>query len=151
MIRPRSAIVDRFGAFASFACAVHCLLTGVAIGFLSVAGLGFLAGPEADVAFLIVALGVGGFAVWQGYRRHRSLLPMSLYVGGLFLVVMAHFVVGHGTAGHGNRMVTSVLAASGGLMLVVFHLVNMRLGHRCGVCHPRDGDSTGTSIPAIEE
>jgi hypothetical protein len=144
-------LVDRLGALASFACAVHCVLTGVAIGFLSVAGLGFLAGPEADIAFLVAAVLIGGLAVWQGYRRHRSFLPASLYVGGLLLVIVGHFVIGHGDAGHGNRLVTSLLAAVGGLMLVVFHFVNMRLGHRCSVCHPGDGECTGPVRSAIEE
>lgn len=151
MIRHRSALLDRLGALASLACAIHCLLTGVALGFLSVAGLGFLGSSEADVGFIMATVAIGGLAVWQGYRRHRSWLPMSLYVGGLLLVVIGHFVVGHRHAGPDNRLVTSLLAASGGLILVVFHIVNLRLGHRCQVCHPRDEDSTGAVPTPVEE
>lgn len=129
-------LLDRVGAFASAICAVHCLLTGIAIGLLSVAGLGFLGNPIADIVFFGLALGLGSLAVWQGFRKHRSFLPMALYVGGLLSVLVAHFVLGHDH----RDIHSTVLAVTGGLMLVAFHIVNMSLHHRCGVCHPEDAD-----------
>lgn len=136
MAARRSVFLDKLGAFASAACAVHCLLTGVALGFLSIAGLEFLGSPQADIAFLASALLIGSLAVWQGYRKHRSLLPMGLYVGGLMMVVVSHFVLGHD---HGpTPWFTTALAVMGGLMLMSFHFVNMRMQHRCAVCHPED-------------
>ncbi|MBI3722145.1 MAG: MerC domain-containing protein, partial [Fimbriimonas ginsengisoli] len=62
--------LDKVGACASAVCAVHCLLTGLALGLLSVVGFGFLGSLTADIAFLGVALSVGLLAVFHGIRRH---------------------------------------------------------------------------------
>ena len=42
VIRTERINLDKLGACASAICAVHCLLTGIALGLLSVAGLGFM-------------------------------------------------------------------------------------------------------------
>jgi len=55
--------LDRIGAIASTICAVHCLLTGVAFGLLSVFGLGFIGSPEAEAGFIAFAVGVGSFTL----------------------------------------------------------------------------------------
>jgi hypothetical protein len=146
----RSLLLDKLGAFASATCAVHCLLTGVAIGLFSVVGLDFLASTTADIVFICAALTFGTLAVWQGFRKHRSFLPMGLYVGGLLMVVISHFVLGHRSEADRSpqhQFITTALAVVGGLTLTSFHFVNMRMQHRCKICHPEDaaavaGDSS---------
>jgi hypothetical protein len=111
---------------ASTICAVHCLLTGVALGLLSVMGLGFLGSPVAEFSFLTVAVVVGVAAVWHGSKRHHSVIPALMFVTGLACWLTSHFAFGHGTIGG------TVFSVAGGLCLVSFHVLNQRMAHVCG-------------------
>lgn len=135
---------DRIGAWASGACAVHCLLTSVAFGVLAVVGLDWLGSKTSELIFLATAVSVGALAVTLGYRRHRSWIPGLILGSGLLMVVIGHFVLGHshahggatGTHHHdgGSHFLTTLFSVGGGLTLVAFHLVNARLS-RCGCGH----------------
>jgi hypothetical protein len=148
--------LNRVGAAASFVCAVHCMLTGVALGFLSVFGLGADGNPLADKALLTVAIGVGSAAAWHGYRRHGSKVPAAVFLLGVALVFVGRFGIphDHGAHGHGWHLTAgTVLSVVGGLMLVSFHLLNMRLERKCGcpACQaegPSAESSSGAAAPA---
>ncbi len=143
MIRSQRINLDKFGACASAICAVHCFLTGIALALFSVAGLGFLGSLWADIAFLSVAVSVGSLAVWHGIRAHHSYLPASVFVLGLLFIVLGHFVFRHAhQAGEIENPVTHAASVAfsvlGGLSLVTFHVLNMKLqrdgGCGCSVC-----------------
>ena len=137
-MRPRMNL-DRVGAIASTICAVHCLLTGVALGLLSVMGLGFLGSATAEYAFLSVTFTVGVAAVWHGARKHHSVIPALFFVVGLTCWLTSHFAFGHGHAGHETPGGTA-FAVLGGLCLVAFHVLNQRMSHRCGCSHCTTGE-----------
>jgi membrane-bound ClpP family serine protease len=128
--------LDKVGACASAACAVHCLLTGVAMSLLSVLGLGFFGSIWTDLAFLMIASVVGFMAIRQGYRHHLSYWPGAIFVLGMAAMVVSHFALGH-EHGHGAthnphslEVASTAIAVSGGLMLVTFHVVNAVLIRR---------------------
>ena len=126
MIRGRFN-VDKLGACASGICAVHCLLTGIAFGVLSVMGLKWFGSVTTDIVFLSVTLSIASIAIFSGYRRHASLLPAVLFALGVCAIVISHFVLKHDSGPSGEGMLTTVLSVGGGCCLVAFHLVNMRL------------------------
>lgn len=130
--------VDRLGAIAGTACAIHCALSGVALGLLSTVGMGFLASETSEVVFLTVTLSLGSFAVVQGFRKHRSLWPTVLFVIGLFFIVLGHQVGGgHDHHGHSHSNPFSwMLSVAGASSLVVFHVLNKRLSHKCSCTNP---------------
>lgn len=136
----RAKWLDRVGACASAICAVHCVLTGVALGLLSSLGLGFFGHLWVDIAFVLVAVVVGGVALWHGTRRHGSAIPALFYVAGLLCVALAHFEdFSHGLpvhAEHRHGIVTTVMSVIGGLCFVMFHILNLRLQHHrsCTCC-----------------
>ncbi len=123
----RQLNLDKIGAYASAICAVHCLLTGVALGLLSVVGLDFIGSTTSEVVFLSVAGVVGTTAVVHGIRKHGSFVPSLFFVGAIVCIVMSHFVFGHD---HINPVGT-VFAVAGGLAMVAFHLLNQRFHHHC--------------------
>lgn len=135
MASRRHVSLDKVGAIASFVCAVHCLLTGVALGILSIVGLGFFASPWVDRTFISIAFLVGAAAAWHGYRKHGSTIPALMFVVGLAMVLWSRFGVAHDHGGtHSGGLahtVGTVLSVIGGLLLVSFHIVNMRLQHKC--------------------
>jgi len=122
--------VDRVGAYASAICAVHCIVSGLALGLLSVVGLDFIGSPVTEALFYLTAVGVGSWALMHGLRRHRSLWPGAIFLAGMACLFVSHFVFGHGRAGQPSVGGT-ILSVAGGLSLVSFHIVNQRLTKRC--------------------
>ena len=122
--------MDKVGAFASAACAVHCLLTGIAFSVLSVTGLSFLGSEAAEISFFSVAMVVGSFAIYSGFKKHRSCIPAAIFCFAIMVLILAHAVPAIKAS-----LLGTVLAVSGGLILVAFHLVNHRLPKRCECEH----------------
>ena len=136
---------DKVGAVASAVCAVHCLLTGVALGLLSVAGLGFVGSLWTDIIFLALVLSVGATAIIHGIRKHHSVVPALIFVGGLMMFLIGHFAFGHSHVAQAaepwgpTRVAQVALSVGGGLCIVLFHVVNWRLQKNCGCDHCRTG------------
>lgn len=121
--------LERWGACASAICAVHCVLTGAALGLLSVAGLSFLREPWVELLFLTSTVGLGTWAMRHGWHRHGSRLPAAFFIGGLGLVVAKHFLMGHEDAST-MAIWTSLFSAA---LLTTFFVLNARLPHKsCG-------------------
>ncbi len=128
-VRESNSKLDQIGTCASTLCAVHCALTGLAFGLLSVGWLAFLHNPWLEWTFLLVALVIGAFAVQHGRSKHGSWKPASIFVLGLTLIVVGHFAF----ANHDQSMLSSLMSAGGGVCLVAFHITNQRM-RRCN--HP---------------
>ncbi|HRK20298.1 MAG TPA: MerC domain-containing protein [Fimbriimonadaceae bacterium] len=134
--------IDKIGACASAICAVHCALTGAALGLLSVAGLSFLREPWVEALFLLSTVVLGAWAMRHGLRRHGSWIPAAFFIAGLGLVVAKHFLLGD----HEESAVgiwTSLLGAG---LLVTFFVLNARLPHKACGCFvrthcPHEGES----------
>ena len=123
--------LDKVGAFASAACAVHCLLSGVALGVLSILGLGFIGSTTTDIVFMTVTLSIASLAIISGFRKHKSWTPAVIFFAGVVSILMSHLVLDHESKTMIMRGVTTLLAVSGGLLLVSFHVVNLRLQRSC--------------------
>ncbi|MBX3119396.1 MAG: MerC domain-containing protein [Fimbriimonadaceae bacterium] len=135
---------DKLGSWASGLCAVHCLLTGIALGLLSVVGLGFMANPWVEYGFIGTAIVVGIAAIVHGRRHHGSIVPAIIFVAGIALIAISHFVFGHGHQAaihkaHSSTLWATLTAVGGGTCLVLFHVVNQWMRHRsCGCVHSKD-------------
>jgi len=130
---------------ASSICAVHCLLTGVAFGLLSVAGLGILGSEPAEWIFVVITISLGITALVHGVRKHHSLAPALIFSIGMIclLVSKTAFDHGHPTGSihlsdhmHPEDYIHTALNVLAGICLVTFHVVNQRLQKNCGLhCH----------------
>src|SRR5476649_1769617 len=100
--------LDKVGACASGICAVHCLVTGVALGVLSVMGLSWFGSVTTDVIFLTVTLSIASLAIFTGIRRHRSLVPATLFFLGVSAIVVSHFVLPHDSSARREGMLTTI-------------------------------------------
>ena len=141
----KQAILDKVGACASAICAVHCILTGVALGLLSSLGFGFFGNLWVDIGFVGVAVLVGGVALWHGVKRHGSYLPALFYIMGLVAILFAHFEdFSHGLpihSEHGHSVLATVLSVAGGVCFVMFHVLNLRMQHSSDCTCPIHGHS----------
>lgn len=126
MSQPDTALrsADRVGFAASLVCAVHCALLPVLLGLMPALGLKVGGWVDFDQAFVIFATLLGATTLTLGYRRHRAFHAWALLAPGLLLVWIASF-----TALHNHTLSHLLLMTTGGIMLAVAHLVNLRLTH----------------------
>ncbi|CAN5535626.1 hypothetical protein BH11ARM2_BH11ARM2_31520 [soil metagenome] len=121
---------DKLGQIAGTACAIHCAITGVALGVLSVVGLDFLGSETSEFFFIGITFCLGVWALVHGVRKHRSWVPAIVFISALTCIVGAHLVSHQSVPG-------VILSVVGGLGLVSFHILNQRYGKvcACGHCH----------------
>ena len=118
-------LADRFGATASFLCAVHCALLPLVIAVLPALGLGFLADHRFERAFIAFASVLALTTLWFGFRRHQRFRAFWFLAPGIALLVAGILVDGDATP-----LAHALLVASGGCLVALAHLTNLRLGHR---------------------
>ncbi|UXI67083.1 MerC domain-containing protein [Tahibacter amnicola] len=115
---------DRFGATASFLCAVHCALLPFVIALLPAIGLGFLADHGIERGFVTFACVLATVTLYLGYRRHGRALGFGLLVPGIALLLTGVLVDFDSYAG-----VHAVLVSAGGTLVALAHVLNLRLTH----------------------
>lgn len=125
---PRSGgfatFADRFGATASFLCAIHCALLPFVIAVLPTLGLSVLADHAVERGFVVFACSLATVMLLLGYRRHRRINALLLLLPALSLL-LAGIVVDF----EQSAVVHAWLVTSGGSLLALAHLVNLRLSH----------------------
>lgn len=132
---PTRIDLDKAGATASLACAVHCALMPLVITLLPLVGLGFLADERTEWGLLSLSALLGSSSLALGYREHRkrqALLILSLGLTALVtgrILEESHFE----TAG----VIGVVL---GGCTVAAAHFLNRHLCHTCRTCQIKKGD-----------
>ena len=116
--------IDRFGAFASMLCAVHCALLPVVFGVLPALGLGFLANHRYEQAFVGFAIVLASISLWFGLRKHGSYRAFLFLVPGIILLIVGVLI----GADHADRT-HAVIVSIGGTLVALSHLINIRLTH----------------------
>jgi hypothetical protein len=118
-------IADRFGATASFLCAVHCALLPLVIALLPALGLGFLADHRLERGFIVFASTLALAATVVGFRRHQRFRAFWFLAPGIVLLLAGILVDIDGSMG-----LHAALVAAGGTLVALAHLTNLHLSHR---------------------
>lgn len=84
-------IADGAGLFASVACAIHCAAMPLAISYLPMLGLGWLADESFHQVMAAVCFVLAASAFIPGWRKHRSLAPAFVGLAGVGLLAVAAF------------------------------------------------------------
>jgi MerC mercury resistance protein len=122
---------DRFGASASFLCAVHCALLPLVIAVLPALGLGFLADHRYERGFIAFASVLALSTLLAGRRRHQRWQAFGFLLPGLTLLAAGISV----DSDHAS-MLHAMLVGLGGTLVAAAHLTNLRLAH----AHVHDAD-----------
>jgi MFS family permease len=117
-------LADRFGATASFLCALHCAALPLIIAALPALGISFLASHLFERVFITFASLLALASLAFGYRRHRRLRAFGFLGPGIALLI-AGIVIDL----HNQPMLHAVLVSLGGSLVAIAHLANLRLGH----------------------
>lgn len=116
-IASRAGIIDRLAIGLSGLCLVHCIVSAVAVALLASAG-GLLVDHRIHEAGLVLAIGLGAFALGGGIMAHGFMMPAA--VGALGLGVMA----GALTLSHDSSEVIYTIIGVG--ILALGHDLNRR-------------------------
>ena len=116
-------LADRFGATASFLCALHCAALPLVLAALPALGLGFLASHLFERVFIAFATTLAVASLAFGYRRHRRWSAFGFLVPGIALLV-----AGITTDLHSQPLLHAALVGIGGGFVALAHLANLRLG-----------------------
>jgi len=119
--------VDRVGAGASMLCAMHCMLLPVLLTALPLLGLEFLGDHDFEAGVLIFTVTLAAASLCWGHRIHRDSRTLFLLAMAVSLFLTAH-QLGHGDFTH------AILMASGGITLVIGHVLNIKLCRSCHTC-----------------
>jgi len=124
--------VDLMGLALSGACLLHCLILPVAV-IAAPSASAWLGATENTVHWLLVlvALGVSGWALHAGYKRHGA--ATAIVLGGVGLVVMLV-----GAAHLFGRAAETVLTLGGAAIVAAAHVINLRMcAHHAHPIAPR--------------
>lgn len=85
---------DALGIATSVACAIHCILLPLLLTSLPLFGVNIIHNIFFEWAMILLAFGVGVFALLHGYKtHHKNAVPVYLFSAGfLFLVTKQFFL-----------------------------------------------------------
>jgi len=125
--------VEKLGAFASLACAVHCAALPILIGAGAGGAVSWLNHAPVEWGLVLLAAVVGTVSAWRGLRSHGNrAVAFTLVVAALGLVILTAQHAGHTAHEHAHD--STWLSAVFGVALGASLLVNRRLCNTCSGC-----------------
>jgi hypothetical protein len=108
---------DALGIGASLACAIHCALLPLFLSSLPLFGTNIIHNTGFEVGMIMLALCIGTYSLYHGYRKHHhSLLPLSLFFAGFSFLVLKQFFIQYETW----LLVPAVI------LIIIAHLLNYK-------------------------
>ena len=139
---PLRRATDRFGAAASFLCALHCAALPFVMALLPALGLGFLASHAFERGFVAFAIVLASVSLAAGFRRHRHPGALRILVPGIALLLAGILL-----DADARPILHALLVSIGGLLVALAHVANLRFS-RCDArdeaCGPRCTHATGS-------
>lgn len=78
---------DALGITTSVACAIHCAVLPMMLSTLPVFGINIIDNTAFEYLMIILALLIGSYSFWHGYRKHHhSFLPLVVFCVGILLL-----------------------------------------------------------------
>ena len=130
--------LDAVGAFASFACAVHCAAMPILLTTLPLAGLEIFASHRLEQVFVVLASIFSFVVIGSGYCRHRLLVVALTYFAAIVALLVGAFAL------HGMGAIHAATLAGGGVLLGCAHALNRRGVMRHGCATSLWGAASGT-------
>jgi MerC mercury resistance protein len=108
---------DTLGIGASLACAIHCALLPLFLSSLPLFGINILHNLVFEIGMILLALGIGSYSLYHGYRKHHhSLLPLTLFLTGFVFLILKQIFIAHETW----------LLIPGVALIIAAHLINYK-------------------------
>ena len=120
---------NALGVSAGVACAIHCALLPLFISTLPLFGINILDNIYFEIGMMSVALLIGGFTLFHGFRKHHHrLLPLLLFLAGMSLLILKHFFAAN--------ILWLVIPSS--ILIISAYYLNWKLCRLAKHCHTSD-------------
>ena len=142
--------LDRWGAVASTACALHCAACAFVPAMFAVLGLDILLGHEAEWGLTLLAVGIGVAALGIGWRRHKNMTVLAVISIGIVGLLVARSLEGGHHDEHAEDKTHAAASEHAGEKKETQHKDEHREddGHH-GEGHHEDGHLSGELIGII--
>lgn len=108
---------DAIGITTSVACAIHCAVLPMILSTLPIFGINIIDNVVFECFMILLALAIGSFSFWHGYRKHHhSIIPLLIFSFGILLLFAKQLW-------HDYQLWLLPLAV---ILIVTAHLVNYR-------------------------
>lgn len=78
---------DALGIATSVACAIHCAILPLVLSSLPIFGMNIIDNTGFEYLMIMLALAIGIFSLWHGYKRHHhSIIPISIFIIGILFL-----------------------------------------------------------------
>jgi peptidoglycan/LPS O-acetylase OafA/YrhL len=129
----RRVELDKVGAVASMACAVHCAVLPIAISLSAAGVFSFMDNEPIEWGFVLLAGALGTVSAWRGYRKHGNKTVAAVLAAAALGLVLAT-ISRHGSGAHDPSRTLAWILPLIGLTIAVAHIVNLRLCRACRGC-----------------
>lgn len=130
---------DALGVTTSLACAIHCAVLPLLLTSLPVFGINVIHNPFFEYFMIFLALGIGVYSLYHGFRKHHHrLAPLLIFLLGIGLL----FAKQRWHSVELWLMIPAVVA------IIAAHFYNFHYCKKANHCHSTDCDH-GT-LPAEE-
>lgn len=129
--------LDKVGAFASIACAIHCAVIPIAISLSAAGVISFMDSEPIEWGFVLLAGVVGTVSAWRGYRKHGN-KTVAVVLGAAALGLVLATISRHGNGAHNPSHLLAWIFPLIGVTIAVAHIVNLRLCRACKGCEAHE-------------
>ena len=120
---------DALGITASVACAIHCAVLPLLLTSLPVFGINIIDNLAFEYGMILLALGIGGWSLYHGYKHHHhQRLPLLVFGLGMVLLLAKEIF-------HEWKLLFLIPAV---IAIVIAHFVNFRYCRAANHCHTSD-------------
>jgi hypothetical protein len=120
---------DAMGISATLACAIHCALLPLFMGSLPLFGINIIHNLYFEAGMILIAMGIGSYSLWHGYRKHHHRnLPLLIFTAGMLFLVLKQFFIHYA----GWLLVPAVVC------IILAHILNWRFCRQAKHCHASD-------------
>jgi hypothetical protein len=120
---------DALGVSATIACAIHCALLPLLLTSLPLLGINILQNIFFESGMILLAMAIGSYSLWHGYRRHHhSHTPWIIFIAGMLLLLLKQFIAEL----HLWLLIPAVP------LIISAHYLNWRYCRKAKHCHASD-------------
>lgn len=122
--------ISKIGIWASYACAVHCVLMPFVGGLLPFVGLGFLTNHWVETGFIFFSIVIGSISLIYSYIRiHKKIKPLLVFFAGMGLLISSQILFEH------ESKIELPIVVLGAVFIAMAHLINRKLSREYIVCN----------------
>jgi MerC mercury resistance protein len=130
LARPQGQRLDRLGIWVSLGCAIHCIVTPLLLGVLSLAGITWMFSKPVEWLIVLASLSIGLLSLIPSYSRlHKRKRCLILFASGAALLIAGKFV----SEGMPGAELPAICA--GVSLIIAAHWTNCRLCAACFACN----------------